>query len=268
MSRPTENQTNDLMSKPEGWAEEFARVFTDKSVAESYYTRPEYHPAVFDILRDQVNGRCERALDLGCGTGFIARNLSFVSRVDAVDFSANMIAVGKSLPATTSINWICDRAKEAPLDGPYDLVTAGESLHWMDWKELFSHLKPHAVTNAPFAILTTDYAANPWDESCRKLISRHSTNQKYKSIDMIAALEEGNLYQRIREEFTEYAPFIQSPADYTESFHARNGLSRERMSAESAEQFDHSLLALLHQHGVSDHVNLKVRCKIVLGRML
>ncbi len=76
-------------------------------------------------------------LDIGCGTGDIARLLArLVERVDAVDFSAGMIQVGQGLPGGSASNlwWIIGKVEDVQLDPPFALVAAGESLHWMDWE--------------------------------------------------------------------------------------------------------------------------------------
>jgi trans-aconitate methyltransferase len=58
-----------------------------------------------------------------------------VVRVDAVDPSAGMLDRGRSLPGGDAPNlaWIHGTAEAAPLRGPYALIVAGASLHWMAW---------------------------------------------------------------------------------------------------------------------------------------
>jgi len=74
---------------------------------------------------------------VGCGRGELARPLAQrVERVDAVDVSHAMIEQGKKLPSGNHphLRWVQGRIEEVPLQPPYALVTAGASLHWMDWK--------------------------------------------------------------------------------------------------------------------------------------
>ncbi len=255
--------------RPEGWAEEYARTFTDPSVATAYHTRPEYPPESFARLKSFVkNGRAGKALDLGCGTGFLARNLAFADQVDAVDFSAPMLAVAKNLPAQTKVNWIFGKAEEVPLNGPYDLVTAAESLHWMDWDALFPHLKPHLSPGAPFVILDHKIELNPWNQECQPVITRFSTNKKYKAVDLIAELLSRGLYHREEEYFTDLATYSQSIADYIESYHARNGLSRERMTMEAAAEFDRLMAEILRRYARDGMLTLRLRTQLVKGVVL
>lgn len=77
---------------------------------------------------------------MGCGTGRIARLLvDHVTGVDAVDFSREMIRVGRSLDAGDhpSLCWVLARVEEVELTPGYALVTAGASIHWMDWSVVF-----------------------------------------------------------------------------------------------------------------------------------
>ncbi len=55
-----------------------------------------YPAEVFTVLRGLITDAAPAVLDVGCGTGDIARRLSpLVERVDAVDVSAAMIEQGR-----------------------------------------------------------------------------------------------------------------------------------------------------------------------------
>src|SRR6266487_724269 len=108
----------------------------------AYPSRPPYAHAAIEFLSELTTDP-RRVLDIGCGTGDIARRLApLVDRVDAVDFSAGMIEIGRDLPCGTASNirWIIGKLEDVPLDPPYALVTAGESLHWMDWEIVLPRL--------------------------------------------------------------------------------------------------------------------------------
>lgn len=78
---------------------EFAKTFKDPSVVAAYRHRPPHPPGTFALLRDLIVGRPRSLLDAGTGPGDIARELaSDCDRVDAVDFSLDMIEVARSLP--------------------------------------------------------------------------------------------------------------------------------------------------------------------------
>ncbi len=102
-------------------------TFEDEDVARCYQYRAPYAPALYDHLVE-IAPATHRALDLGCGPGKIAHGLAArFDVVDAVDPSAAMIAIARERPS--AIRWIQATSEDAKLAGPYDLVTAGASIH-------------------------------------------------------------------------------------------------------------------------------------------
>src|SRR5438270_13066726 len=102
-----------------------AAAFEDRGVAASYRYRPQYPPAPFELLAGSIVDKPRAVLDIGCGTGFLARPLApLVDRLDAVDVSAAMIEEGRHLPGGDDprLRWIVGRVEDAPLDPPYALV--------------------------------------------------------------------------------------------------------------------------------------------------
>ena len=118
------------------------QAFDNLDVARAYANRAPYPPDLLRRLGELALNR-NRALDLGCGPGKLARPLADIfARVEAVDPAAPMIAVGRELDAGdhTNIAWMVSTAESAPLYGPYELVVAGVSIHWMDHEVLFTRL--------------------------------------------------------------------------------------------------------------------------------
>jgi hypothetical protein len=66
------------MPRPKQFGREYADIFKDRSVVDAYRFRPTYPPAVFEILNGLVDTRAKPRviLDAGCGTGFLARELT------------------------------------------------------------------------------------------------------------------------------------------------------------------------------------------------
>src|SRR5260370_27763442 len=88
-----------MQPKPESFSAYYAETFKDHHVVDAYRYRPPYPDEGFNILAGLVTDEPRTVLDVGAGSGDIARRLvDFVERVDAVDFSPNMIAMGKQLP--------------------------------------------------------------------------------------------------------------------------------------------------------------------------
>ncbi|MGH3156868.1 MAG: class I SAM-dependent methyltransferase [Streptosporangiaceae bacterium] len=117
-----------------------AQVFQHTGVAAAYRHRPPYPVKVFDLLEALVVDEPRHVLDIGAGEGALARPLSACfDQVDAVEISPEMVSAGRLRPGGTRANlkWIVGPAENAPLSGPYALVTAGASLHWMSWDETY-----------------------------------------------------------------------------------------------------------------------------------
>ncbi|MFG5382989.1 class I SAM-dependent methyltransferase [Yoonia sp. R2-816] len=146
--------------------QEIGTSFQSEEVVDLYLYRPPYPQQIYDLIVSHSPSR-GRILDLGCGHGKIARPMSqHFSSVTAVDPSANMLALGKSLEfgAATNLEWVESYAETAPLTGRYDTVVAALSIHWMNHEDLFAKLSKHLKTRHLFAIIEGDGAHKPpWE---------------------------------------------------------------------------------------------------------
>ncbi|MDE0684966.1 MAG: methyltransferase domain-containing protein, partial [Candidatus Poribacteria bacterium] len=128
------------ITRPRQYWDDYASRFKNRSLAETYELRPPYPDETYEILLNLLGEPRRRVLDVGCGPGKIARVLvDHVDGVDAVDFSQEMIRVGKSLinGYHPNLRWIVGPIEEVQLSPPYDMVTAGASIHWMEWRVVF-----------------------------------------------------------------------------------------------------------------------------------
>jgi ubiquinone/menaquinone biosynthesis C-methylase UbiE len=187
-------------------------------------------------------------LDVGCGTGNVARPLAeYVERVDAVDRSFPMLQRARTLPGGDSpkIRWLHGRAEDVETQPPYALVTAGESLHWMDWRVVLPRFAQLVTSHGMLAIVYIVDQPVPWREGFRQ-IERHFThNPTYAPFDWIAELEKYQLFQQPGERKTAAVSVRQTIEDYVAAQHARSSFSLETMTAEQAAQFDTQMQALL-----------------------
>src|SRR5260370_19230911 len=125
-----------MISRPESLGEQFSARFQDQSVVDRYHLRPLYPPETFTFLNELLVDEPRTVLDVGCGPGNVARNLlDYAERIDPVDISRPMLERARTLPAVDSpeIRWLHGRAEDVDVQPPYALVTAGDSLHGMDW---------------------------------------------------------------------------------------------------------------------------------------
>jgi ubiquinone/menaquinone biosynthesis C-methylase UbiE len=225
--------------------------FQDQSVVDRYHLRPAYPPETFTILNELIVDEPRVVLDVGCGTGNVARPLAeYVERIDAVDLSLPMLERARTLPGGDSakIRWVHGRAEDVELEPTYALVTAGESLHWMEWDVVLPRL---ARVLTPHGLLVIVYVEElsarsaPWSEGSRQIKQRFTNNPAYQPFDWIAALEKERLFQKLGEHVTAPVAVKQTVQDYIAAQHARSTLSLDTMTAEQATQFGREMQALL-----------------------
>jgi ubiquinone/menaquinone biosynthesis C-methylase UbiE len=96
---------------------------------ESYMVPTLFGPCAKILIQTADPKSGERVLDVGCGTGIVAREvasrLGAPAAVTAVDLSANMLAVARAAAAQDSltIEWLEGNAEQLPFhDGAFDLV--------------------------------------------------------------------------------------------------------------------------------------------------
>jgi SAM-dependent methyltransferase len=148
--------------------------FLDGDVVAAYVHRPDYPAGLYDALVDLMP-KPGRVLDIGTGPGKIARSLAArVEEVVAVDPSAAMLALGRSLDADEHPNIVWTEAFAEDLtfhDGSLDLAVAGAAIHWTDAPRLFPKLARALSPGASVAIVDGDApTAAPWLEAYQLVI--------------------------------------------------------------------------------------------------
>lgn len=96
--------------------------------------RAGFPDAFFDALAARGLIRAgKRALDLGTGTGTVARGLAARGMaVTGLDPSAALLAEGARLDPDGLVRWVEGRAEATGLAPGFDLVAAGQCWHWFD----------------------------------------------------------------------------------------------------------------------------------------
>ena len=256
--------------KPAHLGPAYAAQFQDAAVVAAYPTRPPYPEAVIDLLTSlAVEPRV--ALDVGCGTGDIARQLApRMERVDALDISAAMIAAARRLPGgdARNLRWRMAALEDAPLSGPYGLAVAGESLHWMDWERVLPRLRAALAPGAPLVIVERAEDPSPWSDALLQLIRRYSTNREFQPYDLIDELTRRQLFALAGQTRITSEPFSQPIARYIESIHSRNGFSRDRMRPEDAAAFDAATTALIAPYAPDGEARLHIGAVATWGSPL
>jgi len=246
-----------------------ASRFQDQSVVDLYHLRLPYPPEIFDILLGLITDELRMVLDVGTGTGELARRLAKrVDRVDAVDVSAAMIARGQTLPGGDQprLRWITGPIEDVSLSPPYALIMAGDSVHWMDWDVVFPRFAEMCSPHGFVALVHRTEIAPPWQDGVTRLIQQYSSMGEYESFDLIEHLEQRRLFQTVGRRETAPVTSRQSIADYIASFHSRSSLSRDHMPAADADAFDRQLRTLVEPWSTDGLLELQTVGSVVWGR--
>jgi SAM-dependent methyltransferase len=246
-------------------------VFEEASVAQAYQYRPSYPPEVFDLLERLLMDQPAHVLDVGCGTGFLARPLApRVERVDAIDCSSAMLAQGKRQPGGQHphLRWVVGRVETCALWPPYALIVAGDSLPWLDWARVMPRFAQMLTAHGQLAILSTDYELPPWAEALGHLISRYSPIKHVQRFDLIPTLAQNTWFHPVGRHQTAPVPWVQPLEEYIASFHARASCSPQHLSVADAVAFDAALRALIEPYSFEGCLQLRVVAQVIWGQPL
>jgi trans-aconitate methyltransferase len=208
-------------------------------------------------------------LELGAGTGDLTWRLAeTVASIDAVEPSRPMIATALARSAAVgrgNVRWFAETAESFAPERRYALAVAAESLHWMDWSRVLPTIARALLPHGTLAIVADRVWVDlPWNDALREIIARHSTNQHYRTTDIIHELSQRGLFlEQGRRSFRQ--SFSQRVHDYVRSFHSRNGFSLERMSEQAATAFDHAVELLVTQHCPDGQIAGTVKSTLVWG---
>src|SRR5262245_39675641 len=212
---------------------DLAASFLHRGVARAYEHRPPYSPEVFEVLAGLITDQPRTLLDLGAGEGALARPLAgLLDQVDAVEISPAMVAVGRRRPGgdQPNLQWIQGAAESAPLGGPYALVTAGASLHWMSFQQTLPRVRNAMTKHAYFTVVENDARDEPWRSGLLDVIRLHSRQQAYSGdFSVVNTLAASGLWTEAGRYRTAAVAFRQRVADYIEGLHSTSSLARELM---------------------------------------
>jgi SAM-dependent methyltransferase len=257
-----------MQAKPDYYGTYYAEAFQNNQVVDAYHFRPPYPAEVFEILASLITDEPRALLDVGTGSGDVARQcIDFVERIDAVDFSQNMIENGKRLPNGNHphLNWIYGKIEEVPLNLPYALITAGSSIHWTEWSIAFPRFRDMLTPHGYLALPQRQTLPMPWEEELKHIRARYSTRQDRGGAHVLEELEPRGFFRRQGQKKTTPIPFVQSISDYIEGLHSRSGFARARMGEPQATQFDQEVRALVLQHHPDGMIPFQVVATVTWG---
>jgi SAM-dependent methyltransferase len=251
---------------------ELARTFRYEAVADAYQHRPPYPDEVFDRLDGLISDGPRRVLDIGAGEGAIARPLApRVERVDAIDFSQAMVDAGRQRAGgdNPDIHWQVSAIETAELDGPYALVTAGASIHWMPWEETFARIVPHLTPTAQLVVIEHGPVDVPWLDDIVPVFQRHSRKPNHDpKFNVVDAIRDRGLLDLSGTARTAPITYHQKVADYIEQFHSTSSLARDLMSAEEAQTMDTAIEQAVAPYVQDGLLELTIVAELSWGRPL
>lgn len=249
--------------------------FEDAEVATYYAYRPPYPDEIATKLVE-LSPAHRSLMDLGCGTGKIARTLSsHFQSVFALDASAAMLEVAQQLEngRADNIHWVQGLAETTELEHvPYDLVVAAASIHWMDHAVVFPRLAASVSNDHLFAVVEGDGAFDPpWQSQWEDFLThwiRELTGETYGRKGNESFENHMRLYQNWIDVAGEVSviskPVAQSIPDFVACQHSRDTFAPSKLGRR-LEKFDSDLARLLRPFAAEDQLTYCVQTKLTWG---
>lgn len=248
--------------------------FETGEVVDLYLHRPPYPPELFQQLI-RLAPRHSALLDLGCGHGKMSRPLAnHFEHVTAIDPSARMIKLGRSLPngSASNIEWVEGLAEEVPYPcEAYDLVVAALSVHWMDHDRLFPRLKQHVQPDHVFAVISGDQPHDPpWEAEWRGFLERWVPEITGVPFDPERHRYFGGDYRHyidiIGEQDLVSDPIHQCVDDFVKCQHSRDTFALSKLG-DRVGTFDAELTKVLDAHAVEGVLTFRVKTTLMWSKI-
>lgn len=243
----------------------YASFFRGQSAAlADRYSMP-FPADTLDIVRSLIPASCPRVLDVGCGTGSVARALAADAEVCALDPSEYMLGVGRTLPAGDhpNLTWHAGRAEDADVDGPFGLVVAARCFHILDWDAVLARFEKLLAPEGSLAVVYVHERGGP---DLRGLDRGPFPNPVYHNYSWLQVLRDRGQFARQGWRRTAWTPWRTSFLNFIEGCHALRGLSREELGWEGSLAFDARLNAALAEQYPQGEVELELAGSIIWGR--
>jgi len=164
-------------------------------------------PVSVEFLRTAALRPGERVLDVGCGTGIIARRaataVGTAGAVAAVDVADDMIAVARAQPAPTGapIRWRQGDATSLPFaDGSFDVVLCQMSLMFVEDRAAAIREMHRVLSDQGRVVLSTPGSIQPTFEFMEQAIVDHISPSLAGFVQMVFSMHEpANLEALLRD---------------------------------------------------------------------
>ena len=227
--------------------------------------RPSYSDELFDLLERLIVDEPRVVLDIGCGTGAIARPLAArVDWVDAIDGSARMIETARGLASGVSnVRWICDAPEQARIDPPYALATAGIGVRALNWQVVLPRVRDALTPHGQLALIEDCFSPTPWQAELNRWLSRYSGTERCRTCTIADELAQAGLFMPLGEMETAEVACGEPVDAYVQSLHSRETFS----TLADGETFDATVRAIVMPFSAAGMLSLAVRAKVIWGRL-
>lgn len=152
-------------------------------------------PLAEDLLREASLTRGERVLDVGCGTGVVARlaaeKVGPDGRVVGLDNNPGMLAVAQSSSAGQSIEWRHASADRMPFpDETFDVVLCQLSLQFMPDQMLVLREMHRLLVPGGRLVLNVPGPADPLFRTLADAMEHHIAHEAARFVNAVFSLHE------------------------------------------------------------------------------
>ncbi len=219
--------------------------------------RQGFPPSFFERLATLgLTGPEVRALDLGTGTGTVARGLALAGcTVDAADIAPELMVQARELDqeAGVQVTYHTAPAESVPLsDASLDLVTAGQCWHWFDRHAAAEEVRRLLLPGGAVVIAHLDWIPLPGNivASTEALIVQHNSAwDKDGGTGLYPAwlTDLGTAGFTDIETFSYDLPLVYTPEAWRGRIRASAGVAAS-LDAAAVEAFDRELATLLAEN--------------------
>ena len=220
------------------------------------------------------NGESRRCLDLGTGTGALARGFARRGwRVTGIDTSADMMQAARHLDAAAGVEIdyaVANAEATGQPDASFDMVAAATCWHWFDRARAAREARRVLVDRGALVICAMDWSEEPGNiiEATTALIAQHnpawlSSGGSGLRFAWADELTSAGFMVVDRFRFTAAVPY--SHAAWRGRIRASAGVAPS-MSPEAVAAFDRAHAALLQERFPAEPLQVPHRISAILAR--
>jgi SAM-dependent methyltransferase len=230
--------------------------------------------AGYDIVSPATGPR--PALDLGTGTGLLARRLAARGwRVTGLDISADMVAEARRLDAAAGVHVdyiVAPSEATGQADRSFDLVTAGTCWHWFDRPKASREARRVLGDGGWLVICAMDWSTAPGNivEATTALVERHNPSWRDSGASGLRSawadeLPPAGFGAVERFHFTALIPY--SHAAWRGRIRASAGVGAS-LSPATVEAFDREHASLLQARFAAEPLQVPHRISAIVARAI